>query len=113
MRSRHIERAEIRPTPGQVSCELWDADLAEEPAGGGIDPDATRRGHPDVAALVAFHAVRHAGLQLGADAARKDAWIGERAAGINIENADQGLHGVVDVEHLLVGREAETVGLVE
>jgi hypothetical protein len=63
--------------------------------------------------LVALHSVGHAGLELGADAARKDARIGERAVGFDVEGADQRLHGVIDVKHALVRREAQPVRLLE
>ena len=108
-----IERAKIRPAPGEIGDEFGHADLAEQFAGGRIDPDAAGRRDPDIAALVALHAVGQAGLELGADAAGEDARIGERAIGFDIEDADQRLHGVVDVKQALVGREAEAVGLVE
>src|SRR5439155_8629030 len=87
--------------------------LAEHLARRGVDPDAAGRGDPDIAALVALHAVGQAGLELGANAAGEDARIGERAVGFDVEGADQRLRGVVDVEQAFIGREAEAVGLVE
>src|SRR6185312_15494417 len=51
--------------------------------------------------------------ELGAYAAGENACVGERAVGLDIEDADQRLHGVVDVEQAFVGREAEAVGLIE
>src|SRR4029077_14199110 len=81
--------------------------------GGRIDPDAAGCSHPDVAALIAFHAIGHARLQLGANAARQNPRIDERTAGFDIEGADQRLHGVIDIERALVGREAEPVWLLE
>ncbi len=108
-----IERAKIRPAPGEVGDEFGRADLAEQFTGGRIDPDAAGRRDPDIAAMVALHAVGQTGFELGTDAAGEDARIGERTIGFDIEDADQRLHGVVDVEQALVGREAEAVGLVE
>ena len=109
----HEQGAEVLAAPGQVGDQLGHANLADQIAVRRIDPDAARRRHPDIAALVAFHAVGHAGLELRADAAGEDAAIGERAVGRDVEDADQRLHGVVDVEPLFVGREAEAVRLVE
>ena len=108
-----IERAKVSAAPGEIGDEFGHAHLAEQLAGRRIDPDAAGRGDPDIAALVALHAVGQAGLELGADAAGEDARIGERAVGFDVEDADQRLHGVVDVKQALVGREAEAVRLVE
>ena len=108
-----IERAKVSAAPGEVGDEFGHADLAEQFAGGRVDPDAAGRGDPDIAALVALHAVGQAGLELGANAAGEDARIGERTIGFDIEGADQRLRGVVDIKQALVGREAEPVGLVE
>ena len=108
-----IERAKIGPAPGEIGDEFGRAHLAEQFAGGRIDPDAAGRGDPDIAALVALHAVGQAGLELGADAAGEDARIGERTIGFDVEDADQRLHGVVDVKQRSSGEKQRPFGLVE
>ena len=47
------------------------------------------------------------------DPGREHARVGERAVGRDVENADQPPRRIVDVEKLLVGREAEAVRLIE
>ncbi len=108
-----IQRAKIGPAPGEVGDEFGNADLAEQLAGRRIDPNAAGRGDPDIAVMVALHAIGQAGLELGTDAAGEDARIGERTIDLDVEDADQRLRGVVDIQQAFVGREAEPVGLVE
>src|SRR5947207_13001971 len=77
-------------------------------------PDAARAGDPDVAVLVALHAVDVAlAGHAGADALGDDAPVVERAVRRYVEDLDVARRRVVDVEELLVGREAEAVRLVE
>src|SRR5271166_5470287 len=107
------QRAEARAAPGEIGDFFGDEKLADQRARGRKNPDAARRRHPDVSGGVAFHAVRDAGLRLGADAGGEDLPSRERAVGRDRERADQRLLGVVDVELFLVGREAQAVRLVE
>ena len=113
VRRGHEQRAEIGAAPAQIGDQFGHADLAQEIAAHRIDPHAARRRHPDIAVLIAFHAVRQAGLEFRADAAGEDAGVGKRTVGGDVEDADQRLHGVVDVEPLFVRRKAEAVRLVE
>src|SRR5262249_7577650 len=99
--------------PGQVGDHLREAHFAEQIPRRRIDPDAAGRGHPDIAALVAFHAVGQSWLQLGADAAGEHTRIGKQPVGLDVEGTDQRLHGIVDIEHALVWREAQPVRLLE
>ena len=89
------------------------ANLAQQIAIRSIDPDAAWRRHPDIAALIALHAVGLARLEFGADAAGEDAGVGNRAVGFDVEYPDQRLHGVVDIEPLFIRRETKPVRLVE
>src|SRR5262245_22524182 len=57
-RARNVERAPIRATPCQVSAVLGHDDRSEVLTEGGDDPGPARACDPDVAALVALHAVR-------------------------------------------------------
>src|SRR5271166_2147013 len=107
------QRAEARAAPGEIGDFFGDEKLADQRARGRKNPDAARRRHPDVSGGVAFHAVRDAGLRLGADAGGEDLPSRERAVGRHREAADERLFGVVDIEPFLVGREAEAVRLVE
>ena len=113
MRRRQIEGAKVRAAPGEIGDELGHPQLADQLAGRRIDPDAAGAGAPDIAALIAFHAVGHARFELGADAGRENAAVGEFAVAFYVEHADQRLHGVVDVELSFVRREAEAVRLIE
>ena len=73
------------------------------------DVDAARAGAVDVALLVAFHAVGDAGLAAGElvkQAAVADAAVGRDVEGANVRHAR-----VVDVKDLLVGTEAQPVGI--
>ena len=71
-------------------------------------------GHPDVAELVDLHPVRDALLDhAGADALEEHAAVRERAVGVDVVDLDVGARGVVDVQQLLVGREAEPVRHLE
>src|SRR5690606_3374975 len=63
--------------------------------------------------LVALHSVRHAGTRRILDAGGEEPALGQRAVGADVEDADVGLLGVVDIEQFLVGREAEAVWLAE
>ena len=107
------ESAKVRTPPGEIGDLFWRAHLAEEIARRRIDPHAARRGHPDIAALVAFHAVGHTLFERRANAGGEDAPVRQRAVGGDVEHADQRLHRVVDIEELFVRREAEAVRLVE
>ena len=113
VRGAHVERLEVGTAPGEVGDQLGHAHLADQLARGRIHPHAARPRAPDVAARVAFHAVGQAGLALRHQAAGEHPPVHQRAVGGEVEHADQRLHGVVDVEPVLVGREAEPVGLVE
>ena len=104
---------EIGPAPGEIGDRLGRAQLSDEVARGRVDPQAPGRGHPDIAPLVAFHAVRPAGLGRRDDVGGEDAPVRERALRRDIENADQLPRRFVDVKKLLVGREAEAVRLIE
>src|SRR5581483_8377592 len=108
-----IKGAEIGTAPGEVGDQLRHAHLAEQLSIRRIHPYAAGRGDPDVSVLVAFHAVRHAGLELGANAAGKHPRVGEIAIGLDIEDPDQRLRGVVDIEPPFVRRKAQAVRLVE
>ena len=113
VRGAHEQRVEVRPAPGQVGDHLGHPHLADQLARGRIDPHAARRRAPDIAARIALHAVGQAALALRDDAAGEHAPVHQRAVGGDVEHADQGLHRVVDVEALLVGREAQPIRLVE
>ena len=78
MRCGHEQCAPIGLAPMQIGDQFRHAHLAEQRAVFAVDPDAAGRGHPDVAGAVAFHAVRHAGLELGADAGSENP-VGRRA----------------------------------
>src|SRR5215472_1216876 len=94
VRRSKIERAEVRASPGEIGDELGDTNLAEQLAARRIDPNAGRRGDPDIAVLIAFHAVGHAGLELGTDGACEYARIRQPAIGVDVEYPNQRLHGV-------------------
>ena len=77
-------------------------------------PHAARAGDVDVAAFVALHAVDDAVPEFAvADVLGEDAAVAQRTVGSDIEDADVGVRGVVDVEKFLVGRKAQAVGLAE
>src|SRR5579864_9591026 len=97
----------------QIGDQFGHADLAEKRAVLAVHPDAARRGDPDIASAVALHAVRHAWLELRADARSENAVGAERAVGIDVERPYQAAHRIVDIKDLLVGREAEPVRLLE
>ncbi|MGY2934830.1 putative ferredoxin-like protein [Bradyrhizobium sp. GM6.1] len=113
VRRSQIQRAEIRPAPGKVGDEFGQAELAEQLAPRRIDPDPAGCRNPDVAVLVALHAVGQAGLELGADTAREHTRTRQRAVAVDVEYTDECLYGVVDIEQFLVGREAQPIRLVE
>ena len=113
MRRGHVQRAEVGAAPGQISDQFGHTNLTQQIAIRRIDPDAARRRHPDIALLIAFHAVGLARLKLRADAVGEDAGVGDRAVGFDIEDPDQRLHGVIDIKPLFVRRETEAVRLVE
>src|SRR6188472_411554 len=115
-RARRDEQPVPRGTaPVDVPHVLGNLDHAEVLALRAEDPDALRAGDPDVAALVELHAVDElAALELaGADAIREHLAAAQAAVGLDVEDADVGAVGVVDVEQRLVGREAQAVGLDE
>jgi len=103
MRRSQIECPKIRPSPSEIGDELGKADFAEQVAACGVDPDTSGRSDPYIAALIAFHAIGHAGLELGTDAACENARIGERAVGFNVEHSNKSLRGVINVKLPLVG----------
>ena len=113
MRRGDVERAPIRPAPGQIADQFGNAQLADQPAVRRIDPDSARRRNPDIAERIAFHAVRHAGLRGRDDVGGEHPAVAEAAAGIDVEHADQMLDGIVDVKPLLVRRKAQPVRLIE
>ncbi len=113
MRRGDVERAPIRPAPGQIADQFGNAQLADQSAVRRIDPDSARRRNPDIAERVAFHAIRHAGLGGRDDVGGEHPAVAEAAAGIDVEHADQMLDGIVDVEPLLVRRKAQPVRLIE
>ena len=113
VRGAHEERAEIGPAPGEVGDHLGDPQLADQLAGRCVDPHPARPGNPDVAPRIAFHAVWQARLALRDDAAGEHPPVHERAVRAHVEHADQRLHRIVDVEAMLVGREAQPIRLVE
>ena len=113
VRGAHEERVEIGSAPGEVGDHLGDPQLADQLAGRRIDPHPARPGNPDVAARIAFHAVGQTGLALRDDAAGEHSPVHERAVRAHVEHADQRLHRIVDVEAMLVGREAQPIRLVE
>ena len=76
-------------------------------------PHAARARHPDVALLVALHAVGHAGHVVVGQAVDEHVATVEGAVGVHAVDPHQRVGGVVDVQQRLVGREAEAVGLVE
>src|SRR5215218_6910003 len=83
-------------------------DLAQQGAGGGEDEQAGAARGVDVAAPV--------GLQAVGDAAgdrREAAPVGEHAPAEDVEGVDHALLAVAHVEHGLVGRERQPVGLPE
>src|ERR1700733_12298210 len=63
--------------------------------------------------MVAFHPVRHALLERRTNARGEHAPARQRTVGGDVEHADQRLHRIVDVEELLIRREAEAVRLIE
>jgi hypothetical protein len=75
MRRGHIQGAEVGAAPGQIGDQFGHTNLAQQIAVRRIDPDTSRRRHPDIAALVAFHAVGLARLKLRADAIGEDAGV--------------------------------------
>ena len=77
-------------------------------------PDAARAGDVDVAPLVALHAVDDAVPKFAvADVLGEDAAVAEGAVGGDIEDANVGARGIVDVEKFLVRRKAQAVTLAE
>ena len=60
----HEQRAEIRRRPrSRLATSSGTRTLPSRSPLGRVDPDAARRRHPDIAALIAFHAVGHALLE--------------------------------------------------
>ena len=113
MRRGHEESAQFWTAPGKIGHDFRDVQLADQLARRGVDPDATRTRDPDIAALVAFHPVRAAILRRRPDFACEQTLPGQRAVGRDVEHADQFFRAVVDVEQLLIGREAEAVRLLK
>ena len=58
VRRGHEQRPEVGAAPAEIGDQFGHANLAQEIAVRRIDPDAARRRHPDIAELIAFHAVR-------------------------------------------------------
>src|SRR5690606_29861142 len=105
------EGAPVLSSPVQVRRQLRHRHLTQKLTGGVVDPEAARRGYPDVAFGIALHAVRHPRLQAVLDARGEDTPGAKAAVGAYLEDADVGLLGVVDIEEALVRREAEPIGL--
>ena len=97
----------------QVGDHLRHRQLADQRAGRVVDPHAAGRGDPDIALGVALHAVGNAGLEFRLDAAGEQAPVAKGAVRIDVEHADQRPFGVVDIEQLFVGREAQAIGHLE
>src|SRR4051794_13684297 len=109
------ELVPARAAPVEVAHVLRHLDRPDVVAVRVEDAHAARAGHPDVAALVELHAVDEvADLEVAAaDVPGQLAVVGERSVGVDVEDPDVRLLGVVDVEQRLVGGEAEAVGLAE
>src|SRR3954451_6898328 len=107
-RRRDEQPVPVRAAPVQVADGLRDLDGADLPALGVEDAHAAGARHPDVAALVELHPVDQvADVDVaGADVTGHHAAVGQRAVPGDVEDADVPVLGVVDVEQLLVGREA-------
>src|SRR5690606_21161120 len=107
---RDVERFPVGIAEGDVGGVMSGRlDAHDRLAGRIVHPDPARRGAPDVARYVALHAIGHAAL--GARIAVKDARPRHRAVGLDVVGADHALAAAVDVEDLLVGREAKPVGI--
>ena len=113
MGGAYEQRAPIGLAPVQIGDEFGNPHLAEKRARARIDPYAAGRRHPDIPGAVTFHAVGDPRLQFGADAGGENPVWAKRAVSVDIEDADQRTHRVVDIQQPLVGRKTEAVRLVE
>src|ERR1700730_877268 len=113
-RARHVQVAPFLAAPVQVADVLRDLDHAEQLGLGADHPDSSGSSDVDVAALVAFHPVGDALLDHArADVLEKHPTVSDRPVRLPVEDADVRARRVVDVEQRFVGRETQTVRLLE
>src|SRR5690242_3275941 len=107
-----VHRLPVVVAPREISRVMARrSDARQHLARGIVHEDAPGAGTPDVAFDVALHAVRHAAL--GSAVLVEQAPLAQMAgcARLHVVDPDQPLAAAIDVEQLLVRREAQAVGI--